>query len=236
MYIVPCRCAQRMVMGVKQNLTALKALLPGDVTLVAVSKTKPAAMVMEAYDAGQRDFGENYVQELVDKYEQLPKDIRWHFIGHLQSNKVKYIAPFVHLVHGVDSLKLLREIDRQGAKCGRIIPCLLQIYIAREESKFGFDTEEIRGLVASGELQQLNHVAIKGLMGMASNTENDSQVADEFKSLAALYAELRQHSAQNLHMEHLSCGMSGDYRLALAAGSNMLRIGSTIFGERSYTR
>lgn len=191
---------------------------------------------MEAYNAGQRDFGENYVQELVDKYEQLPKDIRWHFIGHLQSNKVKYIAPFVHLVHGVDSLKLLREIDRQGAKCGRIIPCLLQIYIAREESKFGFDTEEIRGLVASGELQQLNHVAIKGLMGMASNTENDDQVADEFKSLAALYAELRQRSARNLHMEHLSCGMSGDYRLALAAGSNMLRIGSTIFGERSYTR
>jgi PLP dependent protein len=221
-------------MGVTENLQDLKASLPPGVTLVAVSKTKPNEMIMEAYEAGQRDFGENYVQELADKYEQLPKDIRWHFIGHLQSNKVKYIAPFVHLIHGVDSLKLLKEINKQGARCGRVISCLLQVYIAREESKFGFDAEEVRGLAASGELQELSHITVTGLMGMASNTGNENQVKAEFESLARLFADLKKLSVPGLHMEHLSCGMSGDYRLALAAGSNMLRIGSTIFGGRNY--
>jgi pyridoxal phosphate enzyme (YggS family) len=221
-------------MGVKENITAFKATLPPGVTLVAVSKTKPTEMIMEAYEAGQRDFGENYVQELVEKYEQLPKDIRWHFIGHLQSNKVKYIAPFVHLIHGVDSLRLLREINKQGARSGRVISCLLQIYIAREESKFGFDAAEVRELMASGELQELSHITVTGLMGMASNTGNESQVKAEFENLDGLFSELKKLTVPGLRMEHLSCGMSGDYRLALAAGSNMLRIGSTIFGGRSY--
>ena len=222
-------------MSISQNLTVLKAELPAGVTLVAVSKTKPAALIEEAYAIGQRDFGENYVQELVDKQAQLPKDIRWHFIGHLQSNKVKYIAPFVSLIHGVDSLKLLKEINKQGAKCGRVIPCLLQVYIASEESKFGFDAAEIRELLASGELLTLHNIHISGLMGMASNTEQEGQVKAEFESLAGLFHELKKSPLPNLHMEHLSCGMSSDYQLALAAGSTMLRIGSTIFGARNYT-
>src|SRR6218665_1149691 len=208
-------------MSISQNLTVLKAELPAGVTLVAVSKTKPAALIEEAYAIGQRDFGENYVQELVDKQAQLPKDIRWHFIGHLQSNKVKYIAPFVSLIHGVDSLKLLKEINKQGAKCGRVIPCLLQVYIASEESKFGFDAAEIRELLASGELLTLHNIHISGLMGMASNTEQEGQVKAEFESLAGLFHELKKSPLPNLHMEHLSCGMSSDYQLALAAGSTM---------------
>ena len=222
-------------MSVNHNLIALKADLPPGTALVAVSKTKPIEMIMEAYAAGQRDFGENYVQELADKYEQLPKDIRWHFIGHLQSNKVKYIAPFVHLVHGVDSLKLLKEIDKQAAKNQRVIPCLLQVYIATEESKFGFDESEVRELIASGLLQQLPNIIIAGLMGMASNSDDPALVTSEFGRLAGLFKELKQSQLPGIDMQHLSCGMSGDYQLALSAGSNMLRIGSTIFGERNYT-
>lgn len=221
-------------MHISENLTGLKSTLPPGVTLVAVSKTKPQELIMEAYATGHRDFGENYVQELADKHEQLPKDIHWHFIGHLQSNKVKYIASFVHLVHGVDSLKLLKEIDKQAAKQKRVIPCLLQVYIASEESKFGFDVAEVQELVASGVLQQLPNISVAGLMGMASNSEDKQLVKAEFGKLAALFQQLGQLSVTGMEMKYLSCGMSGDYRLALEAGSNMLRIGSTIFGERQY--
>jgi pyridoxal phosphate enzyme (YggS family) len=221
-------------MPVTKNLIELRNSLPAGVTLVAVSKTKPNDMILEAYGTGQRDFGENYVQELVDKYEQLPKDIHWHFIGHLQSNKIKYLAPFVHLIHGIDSLKLLREIDKQAAKHNRVISCLLQVYIAREESKFGFDPEEVRELLRSGVTGALKHIHITGLMGMASNTDHEKQISSEFKILSALFNELKNMPVPGVSMQHLSCGMSSDYKLALAAGSNMLRIGSTIFGERNY--
>lgn len=221
-------------MSVKDNLITLKASLPAEVILVAVSKTKPSAMVMEAYAAGQRDFGENYVQELADKFEELPKDIRWHFIGHLQSNKVKYISPFVHLIHGVDSLKLLKEINRQAAKQQRVIGCLLQVFITGEETKFGLDAAEVRELVSPATLQDLPNIRIMGLMGMASNSDDAALVKEEFENLAALFQELKQVAAPGMEMTYLSCGMSGDYLLALAAGSNMLRIGSTIFGQRNY--
>ena len=222
-------------MSITQNLLHLKRTLPTEVTLVAVSKTKSPALILEAYEAGQRDFGENYVQELEDKYKELPKDIRWHFIGHLQSNKVKYIAPFVYLIHGIDSLKLLREVNKQAEKNERAIHCLLQVYIAREESKFGFDATEIQELIGSGVLKELLHVKISGLMGMASNTEQLAQVKAEFESLAALFHQLQALNAPGVDMRYLSCGMSSDYLLALEAGSNMLRIGSSIFGNRVYS-
>lgn len=221
-------------MSVAENIAGLKKEL-GDATLVAVSKTKPLAAITEAYAAGQRDFGENYVQELTEKQTQLPVDIRWHFIGHLQSNKVKYIAPFVHLIHGVDSLKLLQEISKQAVKCGRVIDCLLQVYIAKEESKFGFDAQEILDLVESGTLAALPGMRICGLMGMASNTDNTAQISAEFKELAELFHQLKRYENKYLQMQHLSGGMSSDYPLALAAGCNMVRIGSTIFGQRDYS-
>lgn len=220
---------------IKNNLLHLKGSLPEQVTLVAVSKTKPVVQLMEAYDAGQRDFGENYVQELVEKVELLPKDIRWHFIGHLQSNKVKFIAPFVHLIHGVDSLKLLQEINKQGAKLNRIIPCLLQVYIAKEESKFGFDKNELLELANSELLNGLKNIRVEGLMGMASNTEDENQIASEFKELASIFEVLKNKSSENFNMLQLSGGMSGDYKIAIAAGCNMIRVGSTIFGSRNYS-
>lgn len=221
-------------MSIAHNIEEIKKDLGGGVTLVAVSKTKPLEALKEAFEAGQRDFGENYVQELLEKHEQLPAEIRWHFIGHLQSNKVKFIAPFVHLIHGVDSLKLLKEINKQGTKINRIIPCLLQLYIAKEESKFGFGRQEIMDLISSGQLEELKHIHIQGLMGMASNTENEKQITSEFTELADTFSDLKKYTSFNVTMTHLSGGMSGDYKLALRAGCNMVRIGSTIFGGRIY--
>jgi pyridoxal phosphate enzyme (YggS family) len=219
-------------MAIKENLLGLKKELPSYVTLVAVSKTKPGEMVMEAYESGQRDFGENYVQELVEKQASLPPDIRWHFIGHLQSNKVKYIAPFVHLIHGVESLKLLKEINKQGAKNKRIINVLLQLHIAMEETKFGLSFEECRGILNHEELRQLENVKVCGLMAMASNTADESLVRKEFLSVKDFYDGVKQN---NPELNILSYGMSGDYQLAVECGSNMVRVGSLIFGERQYT-
>ena len=200
-----------------------------NITLVAVSKTKPVEDILELYDLGHRDFGENYVQELVEKAERLPKDIRWHFIGHLQSNKVKLITPFIYLIHGVDSLKLLKEIDKQAEKNKRHIDCLLQVHIAQEETKFGFDENELFAL----EIGQFTNVKIKGLMGMASLTENVNNIRIEFKQLKTLYNKLSTLTPQ---LSILSMGMSADYKIAIEEGSNMVRIGSLLFGERNYER
>ena len=197
------------------------------ITLVAVSKTKPVEDILELYDLGHRDFGENYVQELVEKAERLPKDIRWHFIGHLQSNKVKLITPFIYLIHGVDSLKLLKEIDKQAEKSKRHIDCLLQVHIAQEETKFGFDENELFAL----EIGQFVNVKIKGLMGMASLSEYVNKIRTEFKHLKTIYKKL---SALTPQLSILSMGMSADYKIAIEEGSNMVRIGSLLFGERNY--
>ena len=197
------------------------------ITLIAVSKTKPVEDILELYDLGHRDFGENYVQELVEKAERLPKDIRWHFIGHLQSNKVKLITPFIYLIHGVDSLKLLKEIDKQAEKSKRHIDCLLQVHIAQEETKFGFDENELFAL----EIGQFTNVKIKGLMGMASLTENVNKIRTEFKHLKTIYKKLSTLTPQ---LSILSMGMSADYKIAIEEGSNMVRIGSLLFGERNY--
>ena len=198
------------------------------VTLVAVSKTKPVEDILELYELGHRDFGENYVQELVDKEAQLPKDIRRHFIGHLQSNKVKYIAPFVHLIHGVDSFKLLQEIDKQAKKQNRIIDCLLQVYIAKEETKFGLDENELVDVVN----HQLANTRICGLMGMASFSDSMDLVRNEFRYLKTLFDKHAKLPASNQELQTLSMGMSGDYKIAIEEGSNMVRIGSLLFGER----
>jgi pyridoxal phosphate enzyme (YggS family) len=198
-----------------------------NITLVAVSKTKPVEDILELYDLGHRDFGENYVQELVEKAERLPKDIRWHFIGHLQSNKVKLITPFIYLIHGVDSLKLLKEVDKQAEKNKRLIDCLLQVHIAEEETKFGFDENELFAL----EIGQFANLKIKGLMGMASLTENTNKIRIEFKHLKTIYKKLSTLTPQ---LSILSMGMSADYKIAIEEGSNMVRIGSLLFGERNY--
>jgi pyridoxal phosphate enzyme (YggS family) len=218
-------------MSIAENILRIKAGLPSGVTLVAVSKTKPHEAVLEAYEAGQRDFGENYVQELVEKYEALPKDIRWHFIGHLQSNKVKYIAPFVHLIHGVDSFKLLQEINKQAFKQNRTINCLLQLYIAREETKFGLSFEECEALLHSEDFKQLKNVVVRGFMAMASNINDLERIRSEFNSVKE-FSEKQKAVFSELPV--LSYGMSGDYPLAIESGSNLVRIGSTIFGERNY--
>lgn len=202
----------------------VKWLSEKNVTLIAVSKTKPVEDILALYELGQRDFGENYVQELVDKQAVLPKDIRWHFIGHLQSNKVKYIAPFVHLIHGVDSLKLLKEINKQGGKCARVINCLLQVHIASEETKFGMDEAEIDE--AKQAASQLDHIRIKGLMGMASFTDDAIQVRGEFRTLKFLLNRMDPAAI-------LSMGMSSDYKIAIEEGSTMVRIGSLLFGSRN---
>jgi pyridoxal phosphate enzyme (YggS family) len=199
-----------------------------------VSKTKPIADLQEAYEIGVRDFGENYVQELVDKYEALPKDIRWHFIGHLQSNKVKYIAPFVHLIHGVDSEKLLIEINKQGEKNNKKIACLLQIYIAKEETKFGLNEAELESIIQ--KLPQLPFVQISGMMGMASFSSDSQIVKGEFDILKQLFDKYSTTITNNFKMETLSMGMSGDYKMAISCGSNMIRIGSMLFGEREYKK
>lgn len=202
--------------------------------LVAVSKTKPVEDIRALYDLGHRDFGENYVQELVDKQQQLPNDIRWHFIGHLQSNKVKYIAPFVHLIHGVDSMKLVKEINKQGEKYGRMLDILLQVHIAIEESKFGFDEDELDLAVRQLIKEPLKNVHIKGLMGMTSFSTDQELVKKEFRSLKLLYDKYANVKSDQISFNTLSMGMSGDFPLALAEGSNMIRVGSLIFGERSY--
>jgi pyridoxal phosphate enzyme (YggS family) len=189
--------------------------------------------ILEAYEAGQRDFGENYIQELCDKADKFPKDIRWHAIGHVQSNKVKYIAPFVHLIHGVDSLKLLQEINKQAQKNERVIDCLLQIFIATEESKFGLDATELDALLKSETFQHLQNIRIVGLMGMASNTENEAQIRSEFKGLRDLFLSMQKDYP---NFQHLSMGMSGDYSIAIAEGSTMIRVGSLIFGTRQYSK
>jgi pyridoxal phosphate enzyme (YggS family) len=210
-----------------------KELDAAGATLVAVSKTKPVSDIQALYDLGQRDFGENYVQELVEKVPQLPADIRWHFIGHLQTNKVKYIAPLVHLIHGIDSEKLLREVSKQATKLAKTIDVLLQVHIAREETKFGLDPEELSGLLERFSASPLPGVRISGLMGMASFSEDTELVRQEFSSLAALYNKYRQMPAEGIGFRYLSMGMSGDYQLALEAGSNLVRIGSLLFGSRN---
>ena len=202
-------------------------------TLVAVSKTKPVEAIQELYDLGHRDFGENYVQELVDKQAQLPKDIRWHFIGHLQSNKIKYIAPFVHLIHGIDSFKLLKEVNKQAIKNNRIIDVLLQMHIAQEETKFGLDENELAAIInKNAELEALTNIRINGLMGMASFTDNEEQVRGEFRFLKYLYDKYKEIVTPNCELTTLSMGMSGDYKWAIEEGSTMVRIGSLLFGAR----
>lgn len=229
-------------MSIAQNLLNIKASLPENVTLVAVSKTKPVSDLMEAYDAGQRIFGENKIQEMVDKWEQMPKDIEWHMIGHVQTNKVKYMAPFVSLIHGVDSLKLLQEINKQAAKNNRVINCLVQIHIAEEETKFGLDETELNNLLTSSEFQEMKNIQILGLMGMATFTDNQTQVKKEFLHLKSTFdglinspnskEALQCHSTTAHPLTTISMGMSGDYPLAIEYGSTMVRIGSSIFGGR----
>ena len=218
-------------MSISENIKKYQGSLPKNTTLVAVSKTKPVSSLLQAYDAGQRVFGENKIQEMASKWEEMPKDIQWHMIGHVQTNKVKYMAPFVDLIHTVDSLKLLREINKQAAKHDRVINCLLQIKIAEEEHKFGLDHQDALLLLAKDIQATLPHVSIVGLMGMASFTENKTQIETEFKKLSTLHQEfIKQHPQLTV----LSMGMSSDYTLALDHGSTMVRIGSSIFGARNY--
>ena len=219
-------------MSIAQNLLQIKAKLPEQVTLVAVSKTKPIADLMEAYNVGQRIFGENKIQEMTEKWEAMPKDIEWHMIGHVQTNKVKFTAEYVSLIHGVDSLKLLVEINKQALKHNRIINCLLQVYIAEEESKFGLDENELSEVLNSDEFKTLQNIQIVGLMGMATFTENQSQIKKEFQNLKTIFDKVNQLETNNLKLETLSMGMSGDYQLAIECGSTMVRIGSSIFGVR----
>ncbi|MEY4126652.1 MAG: hypothetical protein RL737_841 [Bacteroidota bacterium] len=218
---------------IKAHLEEIRSSLTASTVLIAVSKTHPTERIMEAYEAGQRDFGENKVQELVEKYEVLPKDIRWHMIGHLQSNKVKYIAPFVHLIHGVDSFNLLKEINKQGQKNGRQISCLLQFHIAQEDTKFGLSLEEAKAFLAGPEFSLLDHVRICGVMGMATFTENTTQIRKEFQSLQAIYQQLKSnYFSSNAEFKEISMGMSDDYTIAIEEGSTLIRVGSKIFGRR----
>lgn len=221
-------------MSIKERYILFKKEIPESIHLIAVSKTKSVEDILEMYNCNHKDFGENYVQELVTKYELLPKDIRWHFIGHLQSNKVKFIAPFVYLIQGVDSLKLLIEIQKQAKKHNRIINCLLQIHIAKEESKFGFSKEEIVNLLPRILSDEFNQIKILGLMGMATNIENERLIREEYKFLAELFLSLKEKDGERIAMKYLSMGMSGDYKIAIQERSNMIRIGSLLFGERNY--
>ena len=219
-------------MSVKDNLTKIKSELTEGVTLVAVSKTKPNEDILEAYEAGQRIFGENKVQEMVQKWEDLPKDIEWHMIGHVQRNKVKYMAEFVSLIHGVDSPRLLKEINKQAKKHNRVIPCLLQMHIAEEDTKFGLDQNELFQLIESDAFQAMENIKIVGLMGMATFTDDENQVRREFIQLKSIFDELKTKLND---IAILSMGMSGDYKIAIEEGSNMVRIGSSIFGARNYS-
>ncbi len=219
-------------MSIKENLENIKSKLPEKVTLVAVSKTKPVEDIMEAYNSGHRVFGENKIQEMTQKWEKLPKDIEWHMIGHVQRNKVKYMAEYVSLIHGVDSLKLLKEINKQAKKHQRKIDCLLQIHIAQEETKFGLNPEELEELMSSPEFDELKNISIRGLMGMATFTENTEQIRKEFQFLKKIFDGLQKKIEG---VDILSMGMSGDYATAIEEGSSMVRIGSSIFGARNYT-
>lgn len=221
-----------MAINSSTYLSIKKELDSAGVALIAVSKTKPLEDLLALYELGQRDFGENYVQELVDKAAQLPKDIRWHFIGHLQTNKVKLIANFVQLIHGVDSLKLLKEINKEAVKNNRVIDCLLQIHIAQEETKFGFDENELAELINTLPNETLNNIQITGLMGMASFSDDMDLVRNEFKKLKAIFDQHAKRQTSNLELQTLSMGMSGDYKIAIEEGSNMVRIGSLLFGAR----
>ena len=220
---------------IKENLNRIKATLPAGVTLVAVSKTHPAEMLKEAYDAGQRIFGENKVQEMTAKSQVLPTDIQWHFIGHVQSNKIKLMAPYVSVIQGVDNYDKLAEIDRQAARFNRHITCLLQLHIATEETKFGFSADECTAMLDEGKWKELKNITIGGVMGMASNTDNEAQVLGEFSRLKKLFDTYKEkYFNDSPDFNTISAGMSGDYQLAIEAGSNMVRIGSSIFGERNY--
>lgn len=220
-------------MAIAQNIQRLQQTIPKDCRLIAVSKTKPVSALMEAYEAGVRDFGENKVQEIVEKKEQMPQDTRWHMIGHLQRNKVKYIAPFVHLIHSVDSPRLLREVNKQGAKIDQVINCLLQVHIAKEENKFGLSDEELLALLDSDELRKATYVRVIGLMGMATFSHDPENARPEFKHLSTLFKQVRTMTLpNNVAMDQLSMGMSGDYTVAVEEGSTMVRIGTTIFGAR----
>ena len=221
-------------MSIKNNLNNIINTLPENVTLIAVSKTQPAASILEAYQAGQRAFGENKIQEMAEKFDILPKDIEWHMIGHLQSNKVKYMAQFVHLIHGVDSFKTLEEINKQALKHNRIINCLLEVKIASEETKFGLSFAEVEQLLKSEELKNLKNVNIAGLMGMASFTEDNKIISAEFKTLKNFFDSLQKYKSFNVNPTVLSMGMSGDYKIAIEEGSTMIRVGSAIFGSRNY--
>ena len=228
--------SKKIIMSITQNLTEIKSQLPPHVTLVAVSKTKPVSDLMEAYNAGQRIFGENKIQEMTEKWEQMPKDIEWHMIGHVQTNKVKFMAEYVSLIHGVDSLKLLQEINKQAKKYNRIIDCLLQIHIAEEETKFGLDELELEEILkqVQHDKSEFENIKIVGLMGMATFTVNQIQIEKEFNHLKTLFDKINKLSIINYQLSILSMGMSGDYQLAISCGSTMVRIGSSIFGNRNY--
>ncbi|MDX1472253.1 MAG: YggS family pyridoxal phosphate-dependent enzyme [Flavobacteriaceae bacterium] len=221
-------------MSIKENLSNIKSELPESVTLVAVTKTKPVSDIMEAYETGHRDFGENKVQEMVEKAEKLPNDIRWHMIGHVQRNKVKYMADFVHLIHGVDSLKLLKEINKRAKSVDRVIGCLLQIKIAEEDSKFGMSSEDAKILLESEAYRKFTNIKLMGVMGMATFTDDEEQVSKEFRRLALIFEELKSNYNLGPEFKEISMGMSGDYNIAITEGSTMVRIGSSIFGERNY--
>ena len=220
-------------MSISENILKIKSKLPQEVTLVAVSKTKPLSYLLEAYDTGQRIFGENKIQEMVSKYNEMPKDIAWHMIGHIQRNKVKYMAPFVSLIHGVDSLRLLAEINKQALKNNRIIECLLQVKIATEESKFGLSENEVLNLLASEEIKTFQNIKIVGLMGMATFTNNQEQLQKEFEMLKSIFDNLTHLKSTNYNLKTLSMGMSDDYPIAIKNGSTMIRVGSSIFGKRT---
>ena len=219
-------------MSIQDNLLKIKSQLPENVTLVAVSKTKPVEDLMEAYHAGQRIFGENKIQEMTEKWQQMPKDIEWHMIGHVQSNKVKYMVPYVKLIHGVDSLKLLKEVNRQAIRWRKSINCLLQIHIAEEETKFGLDEKELEELLNSDEFKEMKNINVIGLMGMATFTDNEEQIKKEFQYLKTIFDKVSKLKTDNCQLNTLSMGMSGDYQLAIEYGSTMVRIGSSIFGGR----
>jgi pyridoxal phosphate enzyme (YggS family) len=222
-------------MSIKENLLNIKSTLPEHVSLVAVSKTKPVSDLMEAYHGGQRVFGENKIQEMAEKYEEMPKDIEWHMIGHVQRNKVKYMASFVSLIHGVDNFKLLKEINKQANKHNRVIDCLLQIKIASEDSKFGMTSNEASNILQSEPFSELKNIKITGVMGMATFTDDETQIKREFQFLKSTFDSLKDLSTFNCNLEIISMGMSGDYQLAITCGSNMIRVGSSIFGVRNYS-
>lgn len=219
-------------MSIAENLNIIREELPENVHLVAVSKTKPVEVLLEAYHAGQRIFGENKIQEMTEKWEQMPKDIQWHMIGHVQRNKVKHMAEYVSLIQGVDSLRLLQEINKQAKKWRRVIPCLLQVYIASEETKYGLEQDELLELIHSDEFKKLEHIKVVGLMGMASFTDNFEQIKKEFQTLKDIFDYVKPYQLSNCHFEHLSMGMSNDYQTAIECGSTIVRIGSKIFGTR----